>query len=123
MMPEESRGTVGQLNGKWALLLKSMLALGAVLLPFGVGWCTWATVQLFSLQNKFGAFEAVGPRYTATQAQVDQLTMRATILQDVAKNYPPQWLRDEVASMSRRLGTIEEDVAEMRKWQLQDRGK
>lgn len=117
-MAEESK--IGQLNGKWAILFKAQLTLGAVLFPGVMAWCTWMTIQTFDVKADMQAFQAVGPRYTSTQAEVDHLKQKQEVLAEIAKATPPQWLRDELASMSRRLTTIEEDVAEIRQAQMKD---
>lgn len=117
-MSNGDSGKIGQMNGKWAIIFKVVLSSAVFIIPSLLAWCTWVTVAMFSLQSQFSAWNAVGPRYTSTQAQVDQLNMRNDILTEIAKNYPPQWLRDEVASMSRRLSAIENDVTEIKKWHM-----
>lgn len=107
-MSEDNK--IGGLNGKWAILFKAQLAVGAFFMPMIVSWCVWATVQLFTLQQEIVAFKALGPRYTATDAQVDQLKMKEFILAEFDKRLRPTWLTDELAELSLRIKELEKEI-------------
>ena len=106
---------IGHIGGTWAIMFKAYLALGLVILPFLMTWCVWITTQIFALQSELKVFMSAGPRYTSEQAQIDQYRVKQEIFGEIAKNYPPQWLRDEVGSISRRLTVIENEIVDMKK--------
>jgi hypothetical protein len=118
---EESKSKlIGDMNGKWAILFKAQLALGAFVLPMLVPWAVWVTGQVFEAKSQLNAFTSAGPRYTADQAVADGLRLRRDIIQEIAASYPPQWLRDEIASISRRQGGIEADIEHIKRNQEKD---
>lgn len=108
---EAKPSRVGNLNGKWAVLFKAQLAVGAFLLPSIMAWATWATVQLFGIKSEIRSFMAVGPRYTATDAHLDQAVLKADILKTTQEEFPPKWLKDELSSISRRIIALEKNQA------------
>jgi len=92
------------------MLFKVQLSISALLFPMIVAWCTWVTVQVFSADSDFKEFKAAGPRYTFAQAELDHLKVKNEIMGEIAKNYPPTWLRDQVADIVNRLTIIESSL-------------
>lgn len=78
---------------------------GALALPLFTAWATWTTSQIFAMKSEQVAFMAVGPRYTSLQAQIDHAETRRVVLDEIEDNYPPQWLRDAVASLTENQRT------------------
>jgi hypothetical protein len=94
-MPEK----VGELNGKWSILFRAQLAVGAIVLPLIIAWCTWATVEVFKVQTDLKVFMAAGPRYTPADARSEILKMKEEILNEVEQNYPPEWLKEQLREL------------------------
>lgn len=75
-----SNQKIGEINGKWALLFKALLALNGIAL---VPWATWQTLVSFELRQQqaimsreMTIFFGAGPRYTPLDAERDQLILR-----------------------------------------------
>jgi hypothetical protein len=101
---------IGELNGKWAILFKAQLTIGALVAPMLITWCVWCTSQIFNVQSQVATFISVGPRYTATQAALDLATLRRDILTEVDSKNPPQWLREDLLDLKSSLSTIKEKL-------------
>lgn len=105
---------IGQMNGKWAVLFKALLSVGALLVPCIVALQVWQVQQIYSLressvvmEHDLKSFVAMGPGYTPKDARADNLELRTELLSEISKNYPPQWLTKELESVSRRVEAIE----------------
>ena len=77
---------IGELNGKWALLFKILLAVNTVLIVPAVAWSSWITLMVFDLRQaqavntqRYETFMAIGPRYTPRDAERDAAMLRAEI--------------------------------------------
>lgn len=84
MDPKEKGKTIGQLNGKWALMLKLLLAVHTVFILPALGWAIMITSSVYELKTQsavslaqWAAFTAIGPRYTQDDAEADQRALRA----------------------------------------------
>lgn len=108
--------TVGAANG-WQAALFKMNLIG---LPLGmsgiIGLCTWMVTAIFEtkedvavLTERVEAFISAGPRYTPTHAKADRLELKNEIMLEVERQYPPQWLRDMVESLRKRVDHLERE--------------
>ena len=77
---------IGELNGKWALLFKLMLAFNAVAIPITISWATYVSTELWELRatqavahEKLLGFIGRGPRYTEHDAIKDGVLVRAEL--------------------------------------------
>ncbi len=98
---------VGELNGKWSILFRATLATSAVVLPFLVSLNVWLVVSAFEqkarldlIDYRLGQFIGAGPRYTATDAQVDLARFREELLKEIKRDFPPKWLVDRVDAIA-----------------------
>ena len=82
---------VGELNGKWSILFRATLSVGAFALP--------SIIALLDNLVRHG--------YGADRAAADHAKMKAEIMKDIGEHYPPEWLTREVESHSRRLEALE----------------
>lgn len=49
---------VGELNGKWSILFRALMATVAIMLPFVIAIGTWTTVTLFDLKTEIALMKA-----------------------------------------------------------------
>lgn len=106
--------TIGEMNGKWAILFRATLLTVSVLLMPAMGLLTWQVTSIFELrqqigkvENKIEVFIAEGPRYTPTDARADHLKLYQEIQEWVNANFPPPHLQKEVESHGRRIEALE----------------
>jgi len=52
-MFKQDNKKIGELNGKWAFMLKAVLTLFLILTPTFCGWCIWVTNSIFEQQNQY----------------------------------------------------------------------
>lgn len=81
---------IGNLNGKWAVLFKAIIAAGGVALPFLVALNVWTVTEINALKienarlvTRFEAFANVGPRYSADMAAADQYRLKEEIVKTI----------------------------------------
>lgn len=105
---------IGELNGKWTLLFRTLMAGALFVLPFLVGLQVWFVTTIYSIQisqeklrGSVAQLAAVGPRYTRDMALHDNMEMRDRVLKTFKDDYPPAWLRDEVRKISANLTAIQ----------------
>lgn len=72
-------------NGNWETIFKSTIGALALFMPFAMAWFTWATVQIFEIRSDVRVFMSAGPRYTPSDARVDNLELKNTIMAEVNK--------------------------------------
>ena len=89
-------------GGKWAILFRASLVVGAMLLPLLVSLNVWMISNLFairadvlSLQHDVESFRNAGPRYTARDARGDLLELEQRITQQI-RNFENEFTRDFV---------------------------
>lgn len=106
---------IGQLNGWRSLLFQLNLIVLPVALTGVLTLSVWIVVQIFTLRqdhavlaHEVKSFTSAGPRYTPKDARADGLDLKNDILDEVEKNYPPQWLRDTIDSHARRIEALEQ---------------
>ncbi|MHA2204119.1 MAG: hypothetical protein ACW991_10560 [Candidatus Hodarchaeales archaeon] len=54
-MPDQK---VGELNGKWSILFRALMAVMALMLPFLISMAVWSTVTLFNLQKDIAVMKS-----------------------------------------------------------------
>ena len=65
--------SIGDLNGPWAVLLKVFLASWPVVLSCTIWFAVWCVQSIHSLdlrQAKTESWQAIGPRFTAVDANL-----------------------------------------------------
>ena len=95
--PRETR--IGELNGRWALLIKVMLATYPIVVSGQLAWATWVTSNVFHLQPD-------KPRYTFADAERQHAQMWRAFDARMDALPPDDW-RDRILSTERQLRTIE----------------
>ena len=106
--------TIGNINGKWAVLFKASLAVIAIAVPISIPWATWVTVSIIRTQS----FNEQGPRFTrddAAQLEERVITGQA-VIRAAAAAVATEKLNDHIlvgghAGMSQRVKAIELDSA------------
>lgn len=73
--------TIGNLNGRWAVLFKLMTMTYPVALGSLLGWGTWVTAKIFTLQD--AAAHAMTDR--------DAAAMQAKLTEQIVAMPPPDW--------------------------------
>ena len=91
---------IGQLNGKWGMLLKVALAT----YPFVLAWAVFVTVNIFELK----AFASAGPRWTKVDAELQEKTIHEWVSAKIAAEVPPR----QVIQRLDRLETVTDKTAE-----------
>jgi hypothetical protein len=83
--PRKSRVPIGQLNGRWAMLLKVGLATYPILLAAGLTWATWVTASVMELNT----FMRGGPRWTEKDAQIQTGVIQQWVDARIEAKVPP----------------------------------
>ena len=91
---------IGELNGKWAFLLKTFLIFMPMFTMLGVSWGVWVTNAVFDLQ----AFDVRSEmdRFTITQREQIQgdLNCIKTCLESIHKKETPEpWLIERMVKL------------------------
>ena len=107
---------IGQMNGPWAFLFKTLMGTACVIIPAVISLQIWFVQKIQRIeinQAEFAAhmsnFVSEGPRYTPEMARRDNLEMRNEIMEEVEERYPPEWLTREMESLARRLEHLEKE--------------
>ena len=115
------RRSIGELNGKWSLLFRAMLSLGAVLLPFIVVLNVWFVTAIYDIKLKqieinarFDAVIAKGPFYTREMARSDNLQLRENIIREIKNEHPPEWLTKQIQENTKDIHLIEQRINAMK---------
>ena len=106
-MAEETK--IGNLNGKWSLLLRWGLSTGAFIAPSLLALNVWLVNEMYQMKSFTRSFIDQGPRYTAIQAERDRVLLKAEILSTINSSFPQPWLVKEIESLSRRINQLELD--------------
>jgi len=98
------RVPIGQMNGRWAFLLKLALLTYPILLTAGLTWATWVTASVLELNT----FMHAGPRWTEKDAKIQtgviQEWVRGWVDKRLVESVPPK-------DVIRRLDTLEQITA------------
>lgn len=89
---------IGELNGKWAFLLK----ITVVCVPLSLPWFVWSTSEAFANQS----FRNSGERFT----QLDGAMLRADIMSVIAGLPPPEW-RDRIKQVEANQNEMMRSIA------------
>ena len=76
---------IGQLNGRWAALLKLALLTYPILLTAGLTWATWVTASVLELNT----FMRAGPRWTEKDAQIQTGVIQQWVDARIEAKVPP----------------------------------
>jgi hypothetical protein len=82
-MATQSKKTVGEVNGMWALLFKMVLVFTPIFFAAAIPWAVFVT-QGQILDNQF---REAGARYTPEDAQKDALILRGQLTKDIDQHY------------------------------------
>ena len=110
------RKTIGNLNGKWSILFRATLAVGAVLQPLIVAWAIWVTVEVF--ENK--AHRELGSRFTVVDAAKLETTLREDLrkiekeLRAEISALPSPDFRKKIDNIDAKIEMIAANVTELR---------
>ena len=110
---------MGNLNGKWAILFKGVLALTAIAIPVSLGILGWVLLEISSLKTlsavqsvKIETFVSGGPRYSSDNARADfaairleMLSLKLEIQEWVRAGWPPKALMDRIELLERKRDT------------------
>ena len=94
IMPQK----IGEMNGKWALLFKAILACASVCFPLIVAFEAWQCLTIMSIQEahaqhqeaqarqiqKMDSFMELGPRYTEREARADNISLKGDLIEYVS---------------------------------------
>ena len=102
---------IGELNGKWSILLRVGLALNAVLIVPIVGWATFITLSIFELKQhqalgnqRIEQFMAQGERYTLADSNRDTAILRAEITVQLVE------IKSSIQVLQRRFDELEKKI-------------
>jgi hypothetical protein len=108
---------IGNLNGKWSVLFRGLMALGAVMLPMMVSLNVWFVSSIYEMKivqigilARIDSFMGEGPRYTEEMARADHAELKGQIVDDVLNNYPPKWVTDLLAKHDKEIERINEEL-------------
>jgi len=96
-VPGEHPNRVGNLNGKWSILLRLMLILWPVITVIVIPWGVWVTSEIFAAK----AFRESGERFT----KADGMSLRADV--EAKSNERMAEQTKLLAAISERLARIE----------------
>lgn len=119
-MSEREQKTLGQLNGRWAMLFK----LSTILIPIVATAVSWNAGQLMDIKERVAKIEA--NRFTAAdglavwQAMSEIREQMARLPQEA----PPKWFADKVDRIEINMDRMSAEVAAMRalceRWRTND---
>lgn len=99
---------IGQLNGKWSILFRALMVVGAIFAPFFITLSAWLVTSIYDvrldqaiLAGKIEAFIDSSPRYTPDMAERDNLRLKAELLDDV---------HTHLEVIEERLDTVNKDI-------------
>ena len=101
-----TQAKVGELNGRWALLLKVGLATYPIVLVLAISWAGWVTKETL----RTIAFRDAGPRWTETASRLRRAQLREWVVEYVAQNVPPQAVRTRLSALEQASNDIRIDV-------------
>jgi len=92
-----SNKPIGQLNGRWAMLLKVTLATYPVILAGAITWSVWVTVNIFELR----AFAQQGPRWTAGAGTDATAVVKEWVERKFKDEVPPKTVIERLTRLER----------------------
>ncbi len=105
------RKTIGNLNGKWAILFKATLSTCVIIFPSIIALNVWFVKTIHGIELKQAEVAAelkllanTGARYTPAMAEAENLRLKQAILEEISRNYPT---RREIDSLARRMESVE----------------
>lgn len=112
---------IGNLNGKWSILFRALMAVLVFVIPFVVALNVWFVVTIYEIKlvqigliTKMDSFMSPGERYTPEMATADMEQLRNEIIKEMRSQNPPQWLREQVSDNKERIRSIEQIFLEHR---------
>ncbi len=103
---------IGDMNGWMSTLFRVQLVVTPIVFAAILTLGTWL-VQSVNLLTRVQAVLTANlerlahDHYTRDAARADQLLLRKEILEDVAKQYPPPYLLEQVQRMDKRIERLE----------------
>ena len=101
-----SNKPIGQLNGRWALLLKVALGTYPVILAAAITWSVWVTANIFELR----AFAQQGPRWTAKDAELQTAIIKAWTEGRFKAEVPPKVVVERLIRLERIADETQKSV-------------
>ena len=101
-----SNKPIGQLNGRWALLLKVALGTYPVILAAAVTWSVWVTANIFELR----AFAQQGPRWTAKDAEIQTAVVKEWVEDKFSNEVPPKPVTERLTRLERIADETQKSV-------------
>lgn len=103
--------TIGDLTGHWSILFRACLALGALLLPFGIGQMVWLVSNSFkqsaALEATAKTLARIESQYTTkAEQEAEHLRLKTAVIESVDSRFPA-WLPKEVELHGKRLDALE----------------
>jgi len=88
---------IGQINGKWSVLFRALLAANAFIVPALVGWGTWVTVMLFTMHtnmqlntlDRFTSAMFIEVQDELSRKNPDMEWLKAAEIRRIQNNNPP----------------------------------
>jgi hypothetical protein len=97
---------IGQMNGRWAALLKLALLTYPILLTAGLTWATWVTASVLELNT----FMRGGPRWTEKDAELQTGVIREWVEKRLTESVPPKDVLRRLDGLERMMATANEHV-------------
>ena len=99
-----TRQPIGELNGRWALLLKVNLIAVPVLLSVVITWATWVTTRVFAVDT----WQATATATHATKADLATATATQVSFRDLRS------VEDSVRAIQGDVAIIKRDIADLK---------
>lgn len=71
-----AKATIGEMNGRWAMVLKMSLIIFPIFVSFGTGWATWATREIMSTSYTMFTSEDAKSLEVKMHSEIDELSNR-----------------------------------------------
>lgn len=107
---------IGHMDGRWIQLFKLSVS---VLLPAIVALQTWQVGQIYSLARTAAVMEQQIQHltgdgiYSVQDAKRDQDLLKAEIVNHMATNFPPLWLKEELQEIKNEQSSQREVLREL----------
>ena len=97
---------IGQLNGRWAAMLKVALATYPIILAAAITWSVWVTANIFELR----AFAQQGPRWTAKDAEIQTAVVKEWVEDKFRNEVPPKPVIERLVRLERIADETQKSV-------------
>ena len=97
---------IGQLNGRWAAMLKVTLATYPIILAAAITWSVWVTCNIFELR----AFAQQGPRWTAQDAELQTAIIKEWTEGRFKVEVPPKVVIERLTRLERIADETQKSV-------------